>query len=77
MNSELEKYYEERFSLMLTPGWAQLMEDAQIMRDNYANIMSINTAEELQHRKGQLDILDWLLSLKSISELTYADLQEH
>lgn len=76
MNKELEKYYEERFSMMASEGWKHLIEDAQIMKENYSNIASINTAEELHFRKGQLDILDWLTSLKTISEATFEELQE-
>lgn len=75
MNKELEEYYTERFSMMASKGWKQLIEDAKIMRDNYANISSINTGEELHFRKGQLDILDWLLTLKEVSENAFEELQ--
>jgi hypothetical protein len=76
MDKELEAYYEYRFDMMASKGWHQLIEDIQIMRDNYANIASINTAEELHYRKGQLDILDWLISLKQVSETSYEDLKQ-
>lgn len=75
MNNKLEDYYSERFSMMASEGWKQLIEDVQIMRDNYADIMSIQTVDELNFRKGRLDILDWLLSLKDISEATYENLE--
>lgn len=76
MNNKLEDYYTERFSMMSTQGWKQLIEDIQVLRDNYADIMSIRTADELNFRKGQLDILDWILSLKDISESTYENLDK-
>ena len=76
MNNKLEDYYTERFSMMASEGWKQLIEDAQIMRDNYADIMSIQTADELNFRKGRLDILDWILSLKDISESTYENIEQ-
>ncbi len=46
------------------------------MFENYSNINTINTAEELQYRKGQLDIIQWLLSLEEISEASYKEMQE-
>ena len=76
INKELQTYYEERFSMMSTQAWHQLMEDVQIMFENYSNINTVNTVEELQYRKGQLDIIQWLLSLEDISEASYKELQE-
>lgn len=76
ISKELQTYYEERFSMMSSTAWHQLMEDVQIMLENYSNINTINTAEELQYRKGQLDIIQWLLSLEEISEASYKEMQE-
>ena len=74
MNKELEKYYNARFDLFASQGWKDLAEDLQGMVENYANISKINTVEDLYIRKGQLDILNWLLSLKEISEQAYEEL---
>ena len=74
MDKELQQYYEERFSTFSTKGWKQLLEDVRIMRDNYALISTINNLEELHYRKGQLDILEWLLSIEAISKTAYDDL---
>lgn len=76
MNKELERYYEDRFSMMASKGWQQLIEDVETMRKNYADITVITSGDELQIRKGQIDILDWLISLKTISEAAFEDLQQ-
>lgn len=76
LSKELQDYYENRFEMTSTPGWAQLLEDAQKMRDVYSNIGSISTLEGLHYKKGQLDIIDWLLSLRSVSEEAYKQLQD-
>jgi hypothetical protein len=72
---ELQKYYEDRFSMMAQPGWGALMEDAQNMFDVYNRIDTAESFEEFHKRKGQVDILQWLLSLKEVSERTWEDLQ--
>ena len=74
MNSKLQKYYEDRFDLFSQPGWQDLMEDAQSMFDTYNKVSSITDVNNLFFKKGQLDILDWLLTLKEVSEKAYEDL---
>lgn len=76
MQKELETYYENRFETTATPGWKDLIEDAEKMRSIYSDISSIDTVEKLQFRKGQLDIIDWLISLRKVSEEAYKTLQE-
>lgn len=60
---------------MANPGWADLMEDAKNMFDVYNRIDTAESFEEFHKRKGQVDILQWLLSLKEVSERTWEDLQ--
>jgi hypothetical protein len=75
MDKELAQYYEERFSMMSTIGWKQLIEDVQGLKDNYENLSNIKTVDELYFKKGQIDILIWLLNLKEISEQAFEGLQ--
>lgn len=74
MNKNLENYYNARFDLFSSQGWVDLTEDLQGMVDSYSDISKINSIEDLYIRKGQLDILNWLLSLKEISEQAYEEL---
>jgi len=76
LDQELQKYYEDRFTMMTTQGWRDLVEDVEAMFDTYNKINTAETFEEFHKRKGQLDILQWLLSLKEVSEQTYEELQQ-
>jgi hypothetical protein len=60
---------------MATIGWKEFIEDVQALFDSYNNISTVDTHEELHKRKGQLDILQWVLSLKAVSEQAYEELQ--
>lgn len=75
-DKQLQSYYENRFSMMATEGWKELMEDAQEMFNSLNHVLSIQNDADLHLKKGQLDILTWLLNLKSVSEQAYASLQD-
>jgi len=75
LQKELQEYYENRFSTMATVGWKEFIEDVQALFDSYNNISTVDTHEELHKRKGQLDILQWVLTLKAVSEQAYEELQ--
>lgn len=75
MDQELQKYYEDRFSTMATKGWQDLIEDVQNLFDTYNKINTAESFEEFHKRKGQLDILQWILTLKNVSEQTYEELK--
>lgn len=74
IDKQLQKYYEDRFSLFSTPGWQDLMEDAQKMFDALNQVLPIQNEADLHLKRGQLDILQWMLSLKSVSEQSYEQL---
>jgi len=76
MNQELQKYYEERFSMMATEGWQDLLEDIDNMIEPLNNISTIEDEKSLQFRKGELSILTWLKNLKQVSERAFEDLNE-
>ena len=74
IDKQLQKYYEDRFSLFSTPGWQDLMEDAQKMFDALNQVLPIQNEADLHLKRGQLDILQWILSLKGVSEQSYEQL---
>ena len=76
MDKALEKYYEERFSTMATQGWKQFLEDVQGIFDAVNKVAPIQNELDLYFRKGQLDILQWVLTLKESSEQAYEALQQ-
>jgi hypothetical protein len=75
LERELQDYYENRFATMATIGWKDFIEDVQLLFDTYNKVNTVDTHDELQKRKGQLDILQWVLSLKDVSEQSYEELQ--
>lgn len=76
MTPELQKYYEERFSMMATEGWKDLMEDIDNMVNSLNNISTIPDEKSLQFKKGELSILTWLKTLKQVSTQAYEELNE-
>lgn len=74
MDRELQQYYEERFSLFATKGWQELLEDLEAMLEQYEDITKIPDEQTLWYRKGQVDILQYLLNLKKLTEQTYEEL---
>jgi hypothetical protein len=76
MAPELQKYYEDRFTMMSGQGWVDLMEDIDGMIAAINNISSVQDEKDLQFKKGELSILIWLKTLKKVSEEAYEDLNE-
>ena len=76
MDKQLEKYYEERFSTMTTVGWKDFIEDTTNIFNAVNKVAPIQTELDLFFRKGQLDILQWVISLKESTEQAYEALQK-
>lgn len=75
MTPELEKYYDEQFSMMASMGWKDLMEDLQKLSDELNNIRTAKDAQHLHFRQGQLDILDLILNRRKACEEVYDQLK--
>ncbi len=76
MTPELEKYYTERFSMMATQGWKDLIEDIDNMANALNNISTVQDEKDLMFKKGELSILTWLKTLKEVSERAFEELNE-
>ena len=74
MAPELQKYYEDRFSMFITPGWLDLMDDIKELTLSLDRVQNIKTIDDLKYKQGQLDILIWLSTLKKVSEDTFDEL---
>ena len=65
MDREEEKYYDDLQGMFMTDGWKELMKEIS------ANALQINSVEatkdneDLHFRKGQLNILSFILNLES------------
>lgn len=76
MNKEIQKYYEDRFSMMATQGWKDLMEDVETMLASTDNLSGVGTIEQLHFKKGEVSIMNWLKNLRDASAEVYERLQE-
>lgn len=76
MDKELQRYYEDRFSTMATQGWLDLMEDIEAMLKSTNDISGIEDEKTLFKRKGEISIMNWMLSLKQVSEKAYEELKD-
>lgn len=76
MTPELQKYYENRFSMMSAEGWKDLLEDVDNMISSLNNVAVIQDEKDLQFKKGELSILTWLKTLKQVSEQAFEELNE-
>ena len=76
LDKELQEYYEARFDMMSTKGWIDLLNDVDKMIEERNNLMATKSLEELNLRKGQLDVLYWIKTLKQLSEESWEQLNE-
>jgi len=76
MNRELQNYYENRFSMMATSGWQDLLEDIDLMLSSTDTIKGIDTEQQLWFRKGEVSIMTWLKNLRESSNEVYEQLQK-
>jgi len=76
MNRELQDYYEERFSMMASKGWQDLIEDIDLMLSSTDTIKGVDTEQQLWFRKGEVSIMTWLKNLRESSTEVYEQLQK-
>jgi hypothetical protein len=76
MNRELQDYYENRFAMMATKGWQDLVEDVQVMIDATDRLGGVETEQQLHFKKGELSILNWIKTLRESSTEVYEQLSE-
>ena len=76
MNRELQDYYENRFAMMSTQGWKDLVEDIELMISSTDRLSGVETENQLYFKKGELSIMNWIRTLKESSTEVYEQLQE-
>jgi len=76
MNRELQNYYEDRFSMMSSKGWQNLIEDIEVMLSSTDTIRGVDTEQQLWFRKGEVSIMTWLKNLRESSTEVYEQLQK-
>ena len=76
MNKELQTYYENRFGMMATPGWADLIEDIELMIKSTDTLQGVDSDQQLWFKKGELSIMNWIKTLRESSSEVYEQLQD-
>ena len=73
MNKKLEVFYENQFEMFLKQGWKDFIEDTTNLI-NTMTIETVNNESELFFRKGQKDILNWVLQRQGLVSDSYEQL---
>ena len=69
MSKEDIQFLEDRLSMMETEGWRDLIEDFKNLENSAGNIDTMNSEQDLWHAKGQLLMINLVLSLQSATNL--------
>ena len=63
------EFLEDRLSMMETEGWRDFIEDFKNLENSASNIDTMNSEQDLWHAKGQLLMINLVLSLQSATNL--------
>ena len=70
------QFLEDRLSMMETEGWRDLIQDLENLENSVSNIDSMNSDKDLWNAKGQLYMINFLLSLYTATNLALEELQD-
>jgi hypothetical protein len=76
MDVALQKYYEERISMMGSQAWKDLIADVETMLEATNTLSGVEDEKTLHYRKGEISIMRWILNLEEISRNSYDQLKE-
>ncbi len=76
MSKEDIQFLEDRLSMMETEGWRDLIEDFKNLENSAGNIDTMNSEQDLWHAKGQLLIINLILSLQSSTNLALEESED-
>jgi hypothetical protein len=62
--------------MFITAGWLDLMDDIKELTLSLDQVQNIKSIEDLKYKQGQLDILNWISTLKKVSEDTFDELEK-
>jgi len=73
VDQETQQYYDAYFSLFITDGWKQLIQEFTNNALSINSIEATKDADDMNFRKGQLNILAHLLNLETIVNTNYEE----
>ena len=71
-----ERFLEDRLGMMETDGWLDLVQDIKNLEESVVNLDSINSEQDLWFIKGQLRLINFILSLETATNLALEELQD-
>ena len=77
LDIETQQYYDNYFNLFQTDGWKQLTEELQQNALVNNSVESTKDANDLYMRKGQINILAYILNLESTTNNNYDELENN
>ena len=76
MTPELSAYYERRLAMTGDEAWSDLMDDVREMLAATNCLHGVDSEKTLWFKKGEISIMNWLLSLRDMSEEAYQNLKD-
>lgn len=76
MNTEQIKAFENRIAMCTSDGWNDLVEEINDFEKIINCIDGVNDLEELYIRKGKMEIIRWIKSLKECTMENFEQLKE-
>ena len=70
------QFLEDRLSMMETEGWRDLIKDLENIEKNIRDIDTLLDVKDLWNAKGQLHMINFLLSLHTVTNLALEELQD-
>lgn len=74
LDQETQQYYDNYFTLFSTDGWRQLTEELKQNALVINNVEATKDTNDLYVRKGQLNVLAYILNLESTISTNYDEL---
>ncbi len=71
-----EQFLMDRMSMMEVEGWHDLCADLKNLESNITNLNNINSEQDLWIIKGQLRIINFILSLDTATTIALEELQD-
>ena len=70
------QFLEDRLSMMETEGWRDLVQDLENIEKNVRDIDTLLDVKDIWNAKGQLYMINFLLSLYTTTNLALEELQD-
>ena len=74
LDQETQQYYDNYFTLFSTDGWKQLTEELKQNALVINNVEATKDSNDLYMRKGQINVLAYILNLESTTNTNYDEL---